>query len=166
MSAPLEAWRPTVADVANLVPERTSAPNGSGGMGPLGTFDATTTPTGDQVAGLIRGVQNEVAPQVGSMPDSLCVAPSGGTIGESPAGHVVALGAAALVETQFYPDMGMGTESPGTVLDRRYRLALAALVKAANDINAGSLAGVPPKPVAAFPDTVALGLATSFWERY
>ncbi len=161
--AALEAWRPGVGDVANLVPERTGRDDA--GV-PRPTFDADTVPTDVQVAGLIRGVQNEVVPLIGDMPAALCLAPAGGTIGESPAGHVVALGAAALVEAQFYPDLQLGTDSPAAMLDRRYRLALTALAKAANEINAGTDPGDQPLPTGAFPATVRAGMATTFWERW
>lgn len=165
--ATLEAWRPAVVDVANLVPERTGAVDPDGpGLELRGTFDPDTRPTGTQVEGIVRGVQSEVVAQVGTMPDDLCVVPSGGTIGESPAGHVVALGAAALVESQFYPDMQLGTESPGAVLERRYQAALGALVKAANDLGAGVDPGDMAKPAASFPATVSYGLATTPWERW
>lgn len=165
--ATLEAWTPEVADVANLVPERTGAVDPDGpGLEQRGTFDVDTRPTAIQVQGILRGVQSEVVARVGAMPDDLCVVPSGGTIGESPAGHVVALGAAALVESQFYPDMALGTEAPGAVLERRYQAALSALVKAANDIGAGVDPGDLAKPAASFPDTVSLGLATTPWERW
>lgn len=164
--ATLEAWRPAVSDVANLVPTRTGALDVGGDLVPRASFDAATTPTATQVEGLIRGVQSEVASEVGTMPAALCAVPAGGTIGESPAGHVVALGAAALVEGQFYPDLQLGGDSPSAVLERRYRLALASLVKAANEIGAGADAGDTPKPVGAFPATVALGLATTPWEAW
>lgn len=165
--ASLEAWLPTVSDVANLVPERTGALDVNGDLVPRASFDADTVPTATQVAGLVRGVQSEVVAEVGVMPDALCVVPAGGTIGESPAGHVVALGAAALVESQFYPDMqGGGPDSPSTTLERRYRAALKALVKAANDIDAGTDPGNQPHPVGAFPATVAYGLATTPWEQW
>lgn len=166
MTAALTAWRPSVADVANLVPERTGAVDpSSGDMTPKLTFDADTVPTDVQVLALIRGVQSEVVARIGSMPTALATVPTGGTIGESPAGHVVALGAAALVESQFYPDMA-GPESPGTVLERRYNAALTALAKAANDIDAGADVGDMPKPRGAFPATVPLGLATTPWEQW
>lgn len=157
MAAALEDWRPTVADVAALVPQRTSG---------TGTFDAGTTPTADQVTGLVRGVQSEVVSVIGAMPEALAAVPSGGTIGESPAGHVVALGAAALVESGFYPDLQLGGDSPAAVLESRYKTALAALARAALDIGAGLDPGDQPKPTGAFPNTVALGMATTFWERW
>lgn len=166
MAASPEAWRPDVQSVANLVPTRTGAADAAGVV-PRGTFDADTEPTADQVAGLIRGVQSEVMTLVGAMPDVLAAIPSGGTIGESPAGHVVALGAASLVEAQFYPDMqGSGADAPAAVLERRYKTALAALATAAKEINAGQDPGDPPRPVGTFPDTVAWGRGTSEWERW
>lgn len=162
MAAAPEAWRPTVADVAALVPTRTGAVDAAGVV-LRATFDATTTPTDTQVLGLIRGVQSEVIATVGAMPAALAVVPSGGTIGESPAGHVVALGAAALVESQYYPDMQLGGESPAAVLERRYRLALAALASAANDIDGGLDPGDMVAAVALFP---ALTHAPTEFERW
>lgn len=155
--AALEAWRPSVADVAALVPSR---------VAPGITFSSSTKPTDLQVEGLIRGVQNEVVPFVGTMPDELCLVPSGGTIGESPAGHVVALGAAALVEGQFFPDLQLGADSPVILLNNRYQAALKALAKAAYEIAEGQAPGDAPKPVGAFPATVRSGMATTFWERW
>lgn len=163
MTAALPAWLPAVGDVANLVPYRTGD-----NLGNLqGTFTAATNPTATQVAGLLRGVQSEVAAVVGAMPDALALVPAGGTIGESPAGHVVALGAAALVESQFYPDLQLGGgDSPGSALDRRYRAALAALAAAANSLGTGTDPGDMVRPVGTFPGTVGRGLATTPWERW
>ena len=166
MAAALEAWRPTVADVAALIPERTGAENDDGKLETRGTFDADTTPTADQVQALVRGVQSEVVSVVGAMPLPLTAIPPGGTIGESPAGHVVALGTAALVESGFFPDSQLGVESPAGRLEERYRTALAALLKASNEIADGGDAGDTPKASGAFPATVPLGLATTPWERW
>ena len=164
MAAALEAWRPTVRDVANLVPERTGALDGEG-LVLRGTFDDDTRPTADAVAGLVRGVQSEVVARVGAMPEALAVVPSGGTIGESAAGHVVALGAAALVESQCYPDL-QGPEGPAVILERRYQAALTALVGAKDGIDAGADPGGLPKPAASFPATVDYGMATTPWEQW
>ena len=164
--ATLEAWRPTAADVAALIPERTGAENEDGTLETRGTFDADTTPTATQVDGLVRGVQSEVVSVVGTMPAALTLVPPGGTIGESPAGHVVALGTAALVESGFFPDSQLGVESPAGRLEARYRTALAALVKAANELSAGVDPGDTPKASGAFPATVPLGLATTPWEPW
>jgi len=160
--ASLEAWLPTVQNVADLVPHRTGNLTGAA----QGTFTTLTVPTAVQVQGLIRGVQSEVVALIGAMPDALAVVPTGGTIGESPAGHVVALGSAALVESSFYPDLQLGGDSAAAVLERRYRLALAALATAAVDLGAGTDPGDQTKPVGSFPATVAYGLATTPWERW
>lgn len=162
MAAALGTWRPTVGDVARLVPTRTLAADGTD----TGTFGATTKPTATQVEGLIRGVQSEVVALVGAMPERLAEVPVGGTIGDSPAGHVVALGTAALVESQFYPDPAAGGDASSTLLDRRYSAALKGLAKAANDISAGGDPGDAVYPAATFPDTVARGLATSSFETW
>ncbi len=164
MTASLEAWQPAVQDIANLVPQRTGDRDGDA----QGTFtdDGATVPSGAQVQGLVRGVQSEVLAVVGAMPEALCVVPANGTIGESPAGHVVALGAAALVESQFFPDLQAGADSAAAVLERRYRAALAALAAAVRDLDAGTDPGGRPMASAAFPATVALGLATTPWEAW
>lgn len=162
MAAALEAWRPTPADIARLVPTRTLAADGTD----TGTFGATTKPTATQVEGLIRGVQSEVVAVVGAMPERLALVPAGGTVGDSPAGHVVALGTAALVESQFYPDPAAGGDASSTLLDRRYQAALKGLAKAAIDIYAGADPGDSPMPAYMFPDTLARGLATSQFERF
>jgi hypothetical protein len=166
MVAALAAWLPTAQDVANLVPNRTGAIDVNDVLVPRANFDVDTVPTATQVLGLARGVQSEVAAVIGAMPDQLAVFPTGGTTGESSAGHVVALGAAALIETGFYPDQQLGGDSPSAVMERRFRAALAALARAALDINSGTDPGDQPRPSAAFPDTIAWGRATTSWESW
>lgn len=153
--ASLEAWRPSVQDVANLVAERTGAVDVNGELVPRGTFDADTTPTDTQVLALIAGVQTEVWAAVGGVSDALSDA----------AQWAVALGTAALVETQFYGDM-QGPGGPGEVLTDRYRSAVAALVKADADTDDGADHGARAVAVGYFPATVPLGLATTPWEPW
>ena len=157
-------WRPTVADVAAIVAQRTGDPDGDA----RSSFRSDTTPSATQVETLIAQVQSRVATRVGVMPDDLAaeLVPGDGP-GSTPAGHVVALGAAALVELQFWPDMAQGGESPATQLREWYMAALDELAASAEDIRSdGELGTQPVRPAWAFPDTVGTGRATTPWERY
>ena len=149
------AWAPSVQDVANLVPHRTGDPDGAA----QGTFTATTVPTAAQVQGLIRQVQSEVEAEVGDeLPPELTGAPAGGTVGEGPAGHVVALGAASYVETQFY-----GTSPNDDALWPRFLRALAALRAGASGITSGGDVGSQLGASYAFPDLLGTGVGASWW---
>lgn len=122
-SADPALWRPTVQDVANVVPQRTGDAQGLA----QGTFTAATVPTADQVEGLIAQVQAEVLTRVGAVTDELATpVAEGGRPAQTPAGHVVAVGAAAYVEMSFYPDLPEGATS----LWERYQALLTALVGA------------------------------------
>jgi hypothetical protein len=57
------AIRPTVQEVANMMPDRTTLPRSAGG-GDAGTFTASTTPTEAQVNDLIDMVLDTVEVQV------------------------------------------------------------------------------------------------------
>jgi hypothetical protein len=158
-------WRASVQDVANVIPQRTGDPAGAA----QGTFTATTVPTGAQVEGIIRGVQAEVLTAVGEVTEELATpVAAGGGPGETMAGHVVAVGAAAYVEMSFYPDLPEGATS----LWDRYQALLAALVGAAAP---GTQPGLPgaeagaERPMNAdwsFPASVQTGVGTSTWERF
>lgn len=160
-------WRPTVKDVADLVPTRTAEP-GSGG--PASTFTTLTIPTAEAVEGLIAGTQAAVIGAVGEVPVGTLTTPvataSGpGTPGTSPAGHVVALGAAFAVERDFYPDM-QGGSGPAALLWAQYQSELKALIKAIDDLTGGDDIGGALLPQWSFPDTVAQGLASTHWEGW
>lgn len=158
-------WRPTVKDVADVVPTRTAEPGG----GPGATFTALTLPTDNQVEGLIAGIQSEVATAVGDVPVELTVpmatASGPGGPGTSPAGHVVALGAGFMVERDFYPD-AQGPGGPAALLWQQYQAALKALSAAVDAIGGGADPGDALMPSWSFPDTVARGLATTPWDRW
>lgn len=165
MPTPMTAWRPTVAEVASVIPHRTGDIDGEA----QGTFTATTVPTAVQVESVIRQIQSEVATRIGDMPTPLTVAPTGGTVGESPAGRVVAVGAAAEIERAFYPDEQLGPNSPASLLAARYNELLTALIAAAADLAEDDELGTAeasPRPTAYFPDTVSYGVATTPWERW
>lgn len=148
MGAALAEWAPTVRDVANIVPDRTGDVAVHDG-----TFDTTTVPTAVQVAGLVRQIQSEIVAVVGAMPASLVVVPDGGTIGESVAGHVVALGAAYHVELDFYPDQQLTGQSRASMLREDYLRVLKSLAQAVNDADGGIDPGGTLAPTATFPVT-------------
>lgn len=165
MPAALTDWRPTVAEVASVIPQRTGDRDGDA----QASFTADTVPTATQVESIVRQIQSEVATRIGAMPVALTVAPVGGTIGESPAGRVVVVGAAAQVEDSFYPDLQLGGESLAARLWERYRTLLDALAASAADLATDGTLGTAvavPRPSAAFPDTVGAGYGTTPWERW
>lgn len=135
------------------------------------TFTADTLPRASQVEEMIAGVQSEVITAVGEMPAALYAptptASGPGGPGTSPAGHVVALGAAFMVERDFYPDQ-QGPGGPAALLWTQYQAGLKALSKAADDldVDGDDPIGTGGLPSWAFPDTVARGLATTHWEGW
>lgn len=160
-------WRPTVAEVAALLAQR---PGDSAGAAQT-SFTADTVPTATQVATIIGQVQGEVIAETGDMPAELAAVPVvGDAISASPAGNVVALGAAARVERQFFPDLQTFGDSPASQWQALYEAAKAALVKAVEDLNSDGEVGTDEAaglmPAFAFPATVQTGLATTPWESY
>ena len=154
MTAALGDWRPSVADVAEIIPDRTGDIDVH-----AGTFDATTVPTATQVQGLIRQIQAEVVGVVGAMPSDLVVIPEGGGIGDTQPGHVVALGAAYMVELSFYPDQQLAGTSRAEMLREDYLRERGNLATAANSVDTGTDPGDPLRPTATFP---ALASFTQF----
>lgn len=90
------AIRPTVQEVANLMPDRTAIPRSAGG-GDAGTFTSATTPTETQVDDLIDAVLDTVEVQVTEH--------SSDRIRRS-ARMVVKLQAAMLVEATYFSHQG------------------------------------------------------------
>lgn len=160
-------WRPTVAEVAALLAQR---PGDSAGVAQT-SFTVDTVPTETQVATIIGQVQGEVIAETGDMPAVLALVPvDGDPISASPAGNVVALGAAARVERQFFPDLQTFGDSPASQWQALYERALAALVKAVEDLNADGELGTDEAdvlmPAWSFPASVETGRGTSTWEQF
>lgn len=160
-------WRPLVGEVAALLAHR---PGDSTGTAQV-SFGADTVPTATQVATIIGQVQGEVIAETGDMPAQLAAVPvAGDPISASPAGNVVALGTAARVERQFFPDLQSFGDSPASQWQTLYEAAKAALVKAVEDLRAGEEIGTDEAdvllPAWAFPATVETGHGTSSWERF
>lgn len=148
MATPAQ-WTPSVDDVAALIPQRTGDPTGAAQT----TFTATTVPTATQVANIIGQVVNEVAGTVGVVPDN---DPGGPGVRASlidMAKRVVALGAAAEVETSFYPDQNVGGMGIGAVLYARYKDALKGLLSGVQTVLGGGAPGSADMgvPVYSFP---------------
>ncbi|MDQ2826106.1 MAG: hypothetical protein M3Y04_03945, partial [Actinomycetota bacterium] len=141
-------WRPSAADVANLIPQRTGDQSGRAS----GAFSSATVPTDTQVSNLIAGTANEVIAVVGATPDAVIA---------TMAAHVTAVGTAAYVESGFYPDENTTGQGPAAQLLVRFQWLLAELKLAAR--GEGDIAG-PPEPLWSFPAAVETGAGTTTWE--
>lgn len=160
-------WRPTVPEIAALLAQR---PGDAAGVAQT-SFSADTVPTDTQVAVIIGQVQGEVIAETGDMPAALAAVPVvGDPASASPAGNVVALGAAARVERQFFPDLQSFGTSPASQWHDDYVRALAALVKAVEELRAGEVIGTDGVdallPSWNFPAAVQTGAGTSTWEGF
>lgn len=111
------AYRPRVEDVAALVRARTKPTDG---QVPLGTFNETTYPTGEQVESLITQAVLEVDARIGTVGPTL----------RARAGNVAALYAAMLVELSYFPEQIDTDQSPYDRLKELYDQALAGLLAA------------------------------------
>jgi hypothetical protein len=92
MSPEPVTWAPTVADVAAHIRARTKDAGGN----EVGTFDANTRPTGDQVELLIENALRCVQTQIGIDPCTERL--------QEEAGAATALYAAMLVEVSYFPE--------------------------------------------------------------
>lgn len=99
------AIRPTVLEVANLMPDRTTLDGG----GEAGTFTSATEPTATQVDALIDLVLDSVDPQVIADADAET---------QRRARAIIALNAAILVETSYFGNQSDANESRITVWER------------------------------------------------
>lgn len=160
-------WRPTVAEIAALLAQR---PGDSAGVAQT-SFGVDTVPTATQVATIIGQVQGEVIAETGDMPAELVVVPvAGDPLSASPAGNVVALGAAARVERQFFPDLQSFGTSVASQWHDDYTAAKAALVKAVETLRAGDVIGTDEVEALlggwSFPAALQTGRGTSTWEGF
>jgi len=155
-----------VSDVAAIVPTR--AYDASAGE-ILPTFTSSTTPTAAQVGGIIDGITTEIMGRLGEVPVQLATpVREGGGPADTPAGHCAAVGSAAAVELQFYPDQQGGSGSPAAMLEARYQRLLERLAGAAANIgdDGTPAADVATAPDYAFPASVATGRGTSTWAAW
>lgn len=137
-------WQPASSDVALLIGQRVLDSSGSG----LADFNSNTTPTQAQVVSLAAMVANQVAAQVGIIPDGT----NYGIIDLTPlAKNVTAKGTAWWVETSFYMDDMRGHAD---LLRTEYEAALADLAQAADAVRSSGAEGIgadQPLPVFGFP---------------
>jgi len=105
-------WAPSVADVAAYIRARTKDTNGN----EAGTFNSLTRPTAAQVDALIQTASEEIAAEVGDVPDIL----------QPVARRVAALGGALWVELTYFPEQ-INRNSPYEQLKERYDAALKRL---------------------------------------
>lgn len=139
---------PEVADVARVILSRTKVRGG----GELGTFDATTRPTADQVDSYIQDAADEVLGEVGVYDtDGVCAAK---------VTRAIAILAAANIELAFWPEQTTtraGSMSPYQSLMERYKTALeqarSCLIEVSDggEITPGGGMGAALTPRATFP---------------
>jgi len=109
-------WAPSVQDVANLLRARTINKNG----GEVGTFNAATRPSDEEVQGLIESSYGDVVDAIGQITD----VPSNLV---NAASSIVAIGAAMLVEMSYYPEQVGTGRSPYAQLASQYKDKLCRL---------------------------------------
>jgi hypothetical protein len=109
--------RPAVADVAALIRARTKVAGGR----EVGTFTNSTRPTGDQVDTLIEFALDDVLGKVAT--------PEAGSVYEARVRGAVALYAAVLVETSYFPEqVGAAGKSASDTLMKLYESRIRALI--------------------------------------
>jgi hypothetical protein len=144
--------RPSVKQVANLVPARTRNANGK----LLQTFknDGSTTPSADQVEELIDQAMREAYPVFGdNMPDS--PGPDPDALRKS-AQAVIAARAAALVERNYFAEEVNRNVSPYPQLQDDWEQGLKRVGKAMSEASVGDSIGATddaPQAIGEFPDT-------------
>ncbi len=125
-------WAPTVADIGDMLSQRTLDINGVA----TGTFSPSTHPTDVQVGRLVTDIAGEIVGECGTIPLPL----------EPDAHQVAIIGTAANVEAGFFSD---SSSAFGTLLASRYDAALKRLSAAAARFNADGAvtpSGAPAKP--------------------
>lgn len=124
------AWTPSVAQVALHLLARTRGKNGVLQK----TFNDSTEPTGDDVAGVIGQVCQLIAPRLGPVPDALT----------GSASALAALKSAIQVERSYFMEQVSNGASPEPALVADYKMALcdwdmAARGEQPNGLKIGSL---------------------------
>lgn len=124
-TTPVVEWRPTVKRVAKEIPARV---RGRGGDRP-DSFSTDTSPTADQVEGIIDDSLGEVAMAIGgyAVPTS-CL---------DGARRLVALHAAATIESGTYPEQNGAMTGLAARLDRMYDRLLPLVVRCIATAGAG-----------------------------
>jgi len=142
-----EPWTPSLEQVADHISTRSRDTTTPGSDALLGTFNATTTPTGEQAGRVIASAVGVVLGAVG------------GTVPASPAylavmaGYAASLRAAADIELA-YPDRDADV-SVYEQLDQRAKDTLERLIEAINDAGSGTEGSLLPQY--AFPDPPSWG---------
>lgn len=157
---PTSDYTPTVDELASLLRARAKTIYGA----EVGTFNAETTPTGDEASGLIQEAVDEIASVVGpDVPDG--PDPDDPETLRRMAKRVVQLLAAANVELSYFPEQA---GQPGSAYQRfleratAMRKVLAEAVSEAGGGGAGeSVAGTEPLARGDFPEP--LGWDGAVW---
>lgn len=137
-TVPVIAFRPTVRHVAEEIPARALD---SGGNRP-GTFTEATIPTAEQVTSIIDKSLGEVVLTIGyKLPDS-CV---------DGARRLVALHAAASIETGYWPEQNAAQTGLAARLDKLYDRLMPAVMQCIATNGAGGPDNDPETPDSAQP---------------
>lgn len=146
MTSTTSDWPVHAASVGSLLRARTRDTNGN----EIGTFDATTRPTGDQVLSLINDAVEDLASSVGSdLPEAFW----------TKAATVAHYKTAMLVELSYFPEQVATGRSPYEQLRQLYAEALASLKAGLTEAGAsvpGDAAGAPSPPSFGFPSCSTL----------
>jgi len=129
-------WVPAVADVGALLRARTKDSNGN----ELGTFTASTRPTGDEAALLIQQAADDILAATGVLiPDAVA----------GVARSMAVYRAAMLIELSYWPEQVAANKSPYAAYKALYDQGMPILIKAAQEAAAGEDYGA--EDVARFP---------------
>lgn len=120
--------RPTVTDVANLLRARTKV---KGGV-EIGTFNASTRPTSDEVDGLIDDAIDDVLGKVKSVDTFKALEPAPEEVEvegyERRVRSAVKLYTAVLIETSYFPEQIASAKSAATIYEGLYGKRIKALI--------------------------------------
>lgn len=147
--------RPTVEEVGALIRARTKT-SLSGGGTEVGTFNANTRPTGDEVTSMIERIDSSLAVRLGAnLPEVVWPAVR----------ETIALKAAMWVERARQPEQISDTQSAYSELKEEYEEAWTALRESVREAGSGEDPGAIDDaylPSSSFPGGEPVGWATQF----
>jgi len=155
---PLEVdWRPALAEIGALLRARTKTGEESGGR-EIGTFNADTRPTADEVEALANYATAHVASRIGLNPCSKAL--------KDRARGMAALYTAMLVELSYFPEQVGSSRSPYEQYKALFDDGMDALTEAvAEQCGEGgdgkAVGGTGPLPSSSFP--APSGIAETCW---
>lgn len=124
MSNNSDSYRPTIAQVASIIRARTKDKYGS----ELGTFNADTRPTGDQVTDLIDLALGMASAAIGQSVPSILWEPVSG---------LVAVNAASLIQASYWPEQVQNNTTLFDFWNNWYNEGIKAMALAVRAENEG-----------------------------